>query len=123
MNNTEQVRVISEALELEKRIEGLETKRDFLEVEEYPDPPQEPHYEKVERTYPEVKSTLKYWKVIALWYGAMLVCFVLGSFIDVFLKIAFAIGGLSTVFLIGFYFLAFKKMKAANIEKIRNARN
>ena len=124
MDNSEQVNVIKQALDLEKEVERLKMEYDTLMNDKFKAPPKEPIFTKVDRVFPEPESKMKYVKfavifvVAAIVGGVLAVSLAPGSIISRILGI---LASLSIVIAIAGYFLIFKKMKAKDVEKIKNS--
>ncbi len=122
MGNESQVSVVKNALDAETKVEKIGSELHHLQTSSFKEEPIEPKYEKVARTYPEVKSTLKYWPIILWSYGGLAVFLIL---MWIILKEYAAIFGLLIcalpIVLIVYYFKVFKKKKEAQIEQIKQS--
>ncbi len=98
MSNEVQSKTLQEVLDLEKRIISLNNQLARLESEVFPQPPSPPVKANIVRTYPEIKSNVKFNKALAIIPSIVFLPWI-------------AI----------YYFGIYKKQKAEDIEAIRNS--
>lgn len=98
MGNEIQSKTLHEVLELEKHLISLNNQLARLESEVFPQPPSPPVKANIVRTYPEIKSNVKFNKALAI---------IPSLFFLPWIAI--------------YYFVIYKKQKAEDIEAIRNS--
>lgn len=98
MSNESQVKILKEVLDLEKYLDNSQNMLYTLENKSFRKSPEPPVRQIVERTYPEIKSTVKFDKVLAF---VPSLCFL--------------------PWFIIYYFSIYKPQRDADIERIRNS--
>ena len=115
MDNSKQVEILKEVLELERQVANLKSKLLSLKSEKFTQPPKEPTCEKIIRTYPKIKSQIKF-----NWIKACLPIIV--TFVLSFEPMLFALLFFPALLWIPIYYFVFhRKYQKEDKEKIKNS--